>query len=101
MPSPLYSSQVFVDLALRVGGFVQRDAHHAVRRGHGLGEQAGLHALDVEVADLAEVEQALVVTRRNFSMLPKIQIVGEMIDEGETEAFGMLVHAWQVFVSAA
>jgi hypothetical protein len=53
--------QELLDLAGALLGFlVQRDADHAVRRGHGLAGQAGVFALDVEVADLAEVEQALV-----------------------------------------
>ena len=39
---------------------VERDADLAVGRGHRLRREAGVLALDVEVADLAEVEEALV-----------------------------------------
>eukprot|EP01092_Planopodium_desertum_P006744 TRINITY_DN27644_c0_g2_i2.p1 TRINITY_DN27644_c0_g2~~TRINITY_DN27644_c0_g2_i2.p1 ORF type:complete len:545 (+),score=220.81 TRINITY_DN27644_c0_g2_i2:1283-2917(+) len=77
--------QVLVDLALRVGRFVQRNAHDAVRRGHRLGHQAGLQALDVEVADLAEVEQALVVVRPLLHVA-EVQVVGQVVDEGQAEA---------------
>ena len=53
--------QKFFDLAAALLGlFVQRDADLAVRRRHGLGRQTRVFALDVEVADLAEVEQLLV-----------------------------------------
>ena len=89
--------QVFVDLRLRIGGLVERDPDHAVGRGHGLGQQAGLGALDVEIADLAEVEQALVIVRplRHVAL---VEVVGQVVDEGQAEALGHQVHAGQVFV---
>ncbi len=37
--------QVLVDLALGIGGLVERDAHDPVRRGHRLGDQPGLDPL--------------------------------------------------------
>jgi hypothetical protein len=53
----LVLAQELLDLALVVLALVQRDADLAAGAGHRLGEQAGLLALDVEVADLAEVEE--------------------------------------------
>ena len=87
-------AQVFVDLALVVGGLVERDAHDAVRRGHCLGHQAGLGALDVEVADLAEVEQALVVVRPLLHVAHE-QVVGQVVDEGQAKPHRVLVHVLQ------
>ena len=52
MPSPLYSLQELLDLAVLVLALVERDADLVVGRGHRPGEQAGLLALDVEIADL-------------------------------------------------
>ncbi len=88
--------EVFVDLALRIGGFVERNAHDAVRRGHGLGHEARLGALDVEVADLAEIEQALVVVRPLLHVA-EVQIVGQVVDEGQAEAGGVLLGAGDRF----
>src|SRR5690606_9065780 len=88
----LVLAQVLVDLALLVAGLVERDAHHAVGRGHRLGQQAGLGALDVEVADLAEVEQLLVVIRPLLHVAQE-QVVGQVVDEGQAEALRGLVHA--------
>src|SRR5690606_19979356 len=85
-------AQVFVDLALLVAGLVQRNADDAVGGGHGLGQQAGLGALDVEVADLAEVEQLLVVVRPLLHVAQE-QVVGEVVDEGQAEAARVLLHA--------
>ena len=56
----LIFAQELLDLALVVLAFVQRDADLAARRRHRLGEEAGDLPLDVEVADLAEVEEPLV-----------------------------------------
>src|SRR5512146_3073011 len=53
-------AQELLDLALVVLALVERDADLAARAGHRLGEEAGLFALNVEVADLAEVEELLV-----------------------------------------
>ena len=52
----LVGVQVFLDLAAVVGGFVDRDADLAVRAGQGAGEQAGVFALDVEVADFRKLK---------------------------------------------
>ena len=50
----------FLDLRGIVGRLVDRDADLPARCGHGAGEQAGELAFDVEVANLAEVGDALV-----------------------------------------
>src|SRR5215217_135894 len=56
----LILAQELLDLALVVLALVERDANLAVGRGHGLGEEAGDLPLDVEVADLAEIEEPFV-----------------------------------------
>src|SRR5690606_22563731 len=89
--------EVFVDLRLGIGRLVERDAHHAVRRGHGLGEQAGLGALDVEVADLAEVEQPFVVVRP-LGHVALVEVVGQVVYEGHVEACRLQFHALLVHV---
>src|SRR5690606_38288396 len=88
----LVLAQVLVDLALLVAGLVQRDADDAVRGSHGLGQQAGLGALDVEVADLAEVEQLLVVVRPLLHVAQE-QVVGQVVDEGQAETLRVLLDA--------
>ena len=77
--------EVFLDLRLVVGGFVDRDADLAARAGHRLGFQARELALDVEVADLAEVEQAL-VELGPFRHAPAVHVVGEVVDVDEARA---------------
>ena len=52
----LVAAQVFLDLALVVGAFVNRDADLAAGRGQGAAGQAGMFALDVEEADFTEGE---------------------------------------------
>jgi hypothetical protein len=59
-----------LDLALVVLALVERNADLAAGRRHRLGEQPGLLALDVEVADLAEVEEPLVEIRPDRSSGP-------------------------------
>ncbi len=72
--------QEFFDLAAALLGlFVQRDADLAVGRGHGLGRQAGVFALDVEVADLAEVEQLLVEVGPE-AHATAVHVVREVVD---------------------
>ena len=56
-------AQVFLDLRLVVLRLVDRDADLAAGAGQRAREQPGLLALDVEVADLAEIEQLLVEAR--------------------------------------
>src|SRR6516162_1979755 len=54
------SLKIFGDLRFVVGALVDRNANPPVRASHSLRAQPGQLALDVEVADLAEIEQALV-----------------------------------------
>src|SRR3989344_4758127 len=68
----------FLDLRLVVGRLVDRDANLAARRGHGARQQAGELAFDVEVADLAEVGDALVEPRPHVH-LPTLDVVGQVI----------------------
>ncbi len=84
--------EIFVDLRLRIARLIERNAHDAIRRGHRLGHQAGLGALDVEVADLTEVEQALVIVRPLLHVAEE-EVMREMVDEGEPEAGRILIGA--------
>ena len=85
MPSPLYCVQVFFDLALLVGALVDRDADLAVGAGQRAGKQAGVFALDVEIADLAEIEDALVEARPDVHAAAP-DIVGEVVEVVEALA---------------
>ncbi len=58
---------------------IERDADLAARARHRLGEEAGLLAFDVEVADLAEVEELLVVVRP-LRHVAAMHVVREVID---------------------
>ena len=68
--------------------FIQRNADQVVGRRHRLAGQAGVFALDVEVADLTEVEQALIEARPIAHATP-VHVVGEVVDELETMAYGV------------
>src|SRR5262249_35068250 len=76
---PTVFAQVFLDLALVVLRLVDGNADLAARARHGGGEQSGLLALDVEVADLAEVEQLLVEAGPEVHA-PAPHVVREMVD---------------------
>ncbi|MNF70890.1 hypothetical protein D3C84_528210 [compost metagenome] len=67
-----------LDLRPVVGRLVDRDADLAARRSHGPRNQTGELAFDVEVADLAEVGDALVEARPDIH-LPAFDVVGQMI----------------------
>src|SRR6266480_4258690 len=71
--------EVFMDLRALVRGLIDRDADLAAGAGHRLGLEAGLFALDVEVADLAEIEQPL-VELGPFLQAAAVHVVREMID---------------------
>ncbi len=73
---------------------VERDADHAVRRGHGLGCQAGVLTLYVEVTDLTEVEQLLVEVGP-VSHAAAVNVVGQMVDELQASADRMTLDALQ------
>src|SRR5262245_26764609 len=75
-------AQILFDLRLVVLRFVDRDADLAAGAGHGAAEQPGLLAFDVEVADLAEVEQLLVEAGPLVHVAAR-DVVSEMIDVRE------------------
>jgi len=84
--------QEFLNLAAALACFlVQRDADQAVRRAHRLGSQAGVLAVDVEVADLLEVEE-LRVEVGPVRHAAAIDVVCEVIDDREAVAFGTAIH---------
>mmetsp|Transcript_25774 Transcript_25774/g.65581 ORF Transcript_25774/g.65581 Transcript_25774/m.65581 type:complete len:288 (+) Transcript_25774:1802-2665(+) len=90
-------AQEFLDLALAALAFlVQRDADLAVRRRQRLGGQAGIFALDVEIADFLEVEELLIEICPIFHPAT-INIVRQVIDQLEAGANRILVHTRQVF----
>src|SRR3984893_619441 len=80
-------AQVFLDLALVVLRLVDRDADLAARTGHGARQEPGVLTLDVEVADLAEVEQ-LLVEAGPYIHAPAADVVRQMVDQGESCCFG-------------
>jgi len=89
--------QKFFDLAAALlGFFVQRDADLAVGRRHRLAGQAGVFALDVEVADLAEVEQLLVEVGPE-AHAAAVHVVREVVDLVQAMAHGAAVHAFDEF----
>src|SRR5215217_1220148 len=74
--------QEFLDLGVVVLAFVQRDADGAVGRDHGLGEQAGGLALDVEILLLFEVEDR-VVEAGPGAHLAATDVVGQVVEDFE------------------
>src|SRR5436190_13855762 len=77
--------QIFGDLAVSVLARVERDSDLVVRCGHRSGEEARLLALDVEIADLAEIED-LLVERRPVVHPAAIDVVGEVVERVEAGA---------------
>src|SRR3546814_7795267 len=84
--------EVFGDLRLVVGALVDRNADLAAGACHRLRLQPGQLALDVEVADLAEIEEAL-VEGRPLLHAPAVDVVGQVVDDGEAGARRTLVGA--------
>src|SRR3546814_3378972 len=82
--------EILLDLALLVGGFVDRDAALAARAGHRLGLQPGQLALDVDVADLLEVEELLVESGPGVHA-PAVDDVGQVVDVGVADALGVQI----------
>jgi hypothetical protein len=85
MPSPLYLRRIFLDLALVVGGLVERDAdrpHGEVMRAR---HQAGQLALDVEEVDLLEIEQVAVEVPPLVHVAAD-DIVGQVVEIIESRA---------------
>src|SRR5882762_5209538 len=79
--------EVFMDLRALVRGLVDRDADLAAGAGHRLGLEAGQLAFDVEVADLAEIEQPL-VELRPFLHAAAVHVVREVIDVAQAGTRG-------------
>ena len=71
--------ELFDLIGLARGAFVERDADLAVGRRHRLGGEAGVFALDVEIADLAEIEEAL-VEGGPVGHAAVIDVVGQVVD---------------------
>ena len=69
---------------------IERDANLSVWRSHGLGGQAGVLALDVEVTDLAEVEQAL-VEGSPVRHSTAVDVVGQVVHRTQAYASWMAV----------
>ncbi len=81
----LIGAEELLDLAVLVLRFVQRDADLVVGRGHRLAEQPGRLALDVEIADLAEAEDAL-VELGPVRHPPAVDVVGQVIERVQADA---------------
>ena len=87
--------QELLDLAAALARLlVERDADPAIGRRHGLARQARVLALDVEVADLAEVEQLLVEARPE-THAAAVDVVRQVVDLFQAVAPGALGHALQ------
>ena len=78
--------EIFLDLAGIAGILVDRNPDLAVRAGQRAGEQAGRTALDVEEADLAEIEQFFVEAGPNIHAAA-MDVVGEVIEIEQPGAF--------------
>ena len=82
-------AQVFLDLRLVVLRLVDRDADLAAGARERAREQAGLLAFDVEIADLAEVEQRL-VEAGPLVHVAAVHVVREMVDLQQARALERL-----------
>ena len=86
--------QKLFDLPCTFGRFfVQGDTDHAVRGRHGFGGQAGVFALDVEVANFTEVEQ-LFVEISPVRHAAAIHVMGQMVDDFQASAHRMAIHTF-------
>ena len=76
--------------------FVERDADHAVGCGHRAASEARVGALDVEVTDLAEVENLLVkaAPKRHAAF---VNVVREVVDDLEAVTRWVAVHPFDEF----
>ena len=89
--------QVLLDLAVIVGGLVDRDPDLPVGTGQRPAHEAGLLALDVEILDFAEVEGLVV------ELVPRVHVaaddvVGQVVEVEEAEALGARVRLAQPLV---
>ena len=83
--------QVFGNLALVVAALVDRDSDLAAGAGHSLALQACQLALDVEIAHLAKIEEAL-VELRPFLHPPAEDVMGQVVDVGQAMAHRVRGH---------
>lgn len=81
-------AKALLDPTLVVGALLDRDPDLAVGAGHRLEEEAGELALDVEKADLAEIEEALVEVRPH-AQIAAAGVVGPMVRVIESCAIGL------------
>ncbi len=96
---------IAVEILLNLSRFllpllVDGDADLAAGAGHGLALHPGHLALDIEVADLAEVEQPGIEIRP-FAHAAAVHVVGEVIDGGQAGAHVLrrsIVHWLEVHV---
>src|SRR5436190_14691280 len=88
--------EIFLDLSGIAGILVDRNPDLAIRTGQGPREQSGRAALDVEKADLAEVEQFFVEAGPHVHTAA-MDVMGEMIDVIEPRARGMRIARAQPF----
>ena len=79
--------EILLDLAGIAGVLVDRNPDLAVRAGQGAGEQAGGAALDIEEADLPEVEQFFVEAGPDIHPAA-MDVVGEVIEIEQPGALG-------------
>lgn len=89
--------QIFGDLPLAVSPafLVQRDPDPSVRGDHDLGAQGRVFTGDIELPEFAEAEYA------GIEVLPVgdtaiVEIVREVVDAGESRAFRLAIHAFQI-----
>ena len=82
----LVALEVLLDLAVGVGGLVDGNADAAAGRGERARMQARVLALDVEEADLAEVEQVGIEVEP-LVHVAAIDVVGEVVEVIEADAF--------------
>ena len=88
----IVGAQIFLDLpAAGLAFLVQRDADLAIGRGHRAAGEPRILALDVEIADLAEIEDTLVKSRP-MRHPARVDIVRQMIDGVEPRAHRVPVH---------
>ncbi len=88
--------QVFLDLPGLARVLVDRDSDLAFRARHGAGVQPRQLAFDVEIPNLAEVEEAL-VEPGPFVQAPAIDVVGQVIDVIEADALWLRIGLAQPF----
>src|SRR6185437_11485209 len=79
--------QIFLDLTGIARVLVDRNPDFSIGTGQRAREQAGGAALDVEEADLAEVEQLFVEARPHVHA-PAVDIVGEVVEVEQAGAYG-------------